>query len=238
LPSIESLKRRWKDPKGHCIFHMNFCTAAVGESRWKECLSKGDEWIGSNAMEAFALLVLVSTCKAWLCKEKKTHQDNLFTKHDCRPSCGRTSIVDRILDGVQINLVMDANSPLVLCDESGGTCKKLEKERVDWLEKLCDSEQCVQTNDDVLKKASSGDSGGGNCDEAGNDKEDTLIPKERAKKTRKLTRGLREFTGVLVRESARDGQMRGWWLSKNTRRWRRKMRKMEDTRIGTRPVRM
>jgi hypothetical protein len=43
---------------------MNFCTAAVGKSRWKERLSKEDERIGSNTMEAIALLVLVSNYKA------------------------------------------------------------------------------------------------------------------------------------------------------------------------------
>jgi hypothetical protein len=31
LPSMESLKRRWKDPKAQCIFYMNFYTAVVGE---------------------------------------------------------------------------------------------------------------------------------------------------------------------------------------------------------------
>ena len=81
----------------------------VGESRWKECLSKEDERIGSNTTEAFALLVLVSNYKAWLSEEKKTHQSNLLTKHDCPPSCGKPSIVDRILDGVQFNLEMDAS---------------------------------------------------------------------------------------------------------------------------------
>ena len=47
---------------------------------------------------------------------------------------------------------------------------------------LCDSEQCVQMNDDVLKKASSGDSGGGGGDEAGNNEEDTFSLKERAQR--------------------------------------------------------
>jgi hypothetical protein len=63
----------------------------VGEARWKEHLSKQDGWIGSKAMEAFALLVLVSNSKAWLCEEKKTHQSNRLTKHDCAPSCGKPS---------------------------------------------------------------------------------------------------------------------------------------------------
>jgi hypothetical protein len=59
---------------------MNFYTAAVEETRWKERLSKEDGRIGSNTMEAFALLVLVNNCKAWLYKEKKTHQSNDLTK--------------------------------------------------------------------------------------------------------------------------------------------------------------
>ena len=82
LPSIESLKRGWKDPKAHCIFYMHFYTAAVGESRWKEYLAKEDQQIDSNTMEAFALLVLVNNYKAWLYEEKKTHQSNLSTQYD------------------------------------------------------------------------------------------------------------------------------------------------------------
>jgi hypothetical protein len=43
---------------------MYFYTAAVGEVHWKEYLSKEDGRIGSNTMEAFALLVLVNDYKA------------------------------------------------------------------------------------------------------------------------------------------------------------------------------
>jgi hypothetical protein len=50
---------------------MYFYTAAVGEVRWKEFLSKKEGRIGSNTMEAFALLVLVNNYKAWLYEEKK-----------------------------------------------------------------------------------------------------------------------------------------------------------------------
>jgi hypothetical protein len=109
---MESLKRRWKDPKAQCIFCMSFCTAVAGETRWKESLSKEDGWIGSNTMEAFALLVLENNCKAWLCEEKKTHQSNLLTKHNCPPSYGKPSIVDVILDGVQFNLEKEASKPM------------------------------------------------------------------------------------------------------------------------------
>jgi hypothetical protein len=86
LPSIESLGRRLKDPKAYCIFYMYFYTAAVGDVRWKDCLSKEEGRIGSNTMEAFALLVLVNNYKAWLYEEKKTHQTNLLTEYDSPPS--------------------------------------------------------------------------------------------------------------------------------------------------------
>ena len=80
MPSIESLRRRLKDPKAYFIFYMFFYTAAVGEVQWKKCLSVGEEGrIGSNTMEAFALLVLVNNYKAWLYEEKKTQQTNLLT---------------------------------------------------------------------------------------------------------------------------------------------------------------
>jgi hypothetical protein len=88
LPSIESLGRRLKDPKAYFIFYMYFYTAAVGEGRWKEFLSKKEGRIGSNTMEAFALLVLVNNYKAWLYEEKKRNQTNLWTEYDSPPSYG------------------------------------------------------------------------------------------------------------------------------------------------------
>jgi hypothetical protein len=206
LPSMESLKRRWKDPKAQCIFYMNFYTAVVGETRWKESLSKEDGRIGSNTMEAFALLVLENNYKAWLYEEKKTHQRNLLTEYDCPPSYGKPSIVDVILDGVQFNLEMEASKPTVIYDKDDRTYKKLEKERVDWLEAFFQSDPCLQTTNGVLKKASSSSSDEGE-DEAVGVEGDTFILKERAKKTRKLTRGLREFTGV---PSQGERKCKGW----------------------------
>jgi hypothetical protein len=50
---------------------MYFYTAAVGDIRWKDCLSKEEGRIGSNTMEAFALLVLVDNYKAWLYEGKR-----------------------------------------------------------------------------------------------------------------------------------------------------------------------
>jgi hypothetical protein len=176
------------------------------ETRWKESLSKEDGRIGSNTMEAFALLVLENNCKAWLHEEKKTHQSNLLTKHDCPPCYGKPSIVDVILDGVQFNLEMEASKPTVICAKDDRTCKKLEKERVDWLEAFFQSDPCLQTTNGVLKKASSCSSDEGE-DEAVGVEGDTFILKERAKKTRKLTRALREFTGL---PSEGERKCKGW----------------------------
>jgi hypothetical protein len=66
LVSIESVKRRLEDPKAYFVFYMYFYTAAIGEVRWKERLSKEEGWIGNNTTEAFAMLVLVNNYKAWL----------------------------------------------------------------------------------------------------------------------------------------------------------------------------
>ena len=208
LPSIDSIKRRWEDPKTYCLFYMYFYTAAVGEVRWKEYLSKEDERIGSNTMEAFALLLLVNNYKAWLYEEKKMHQGNLLTEYDCPPSYGKPSIVDRILDGVQFNLEMGASSPTVLHDKDNRTYKKLEKERVDWLEAFYKTDACIQMNNDVLNIATRST---GSIEEGGNQVEEgveeTFVLKERARKTRKLTRGLREFTGVA---SEGERKCKGW----------------------------
>ena len=176
--------------------------------RWKEYLSKEDERIGSNTMEAFALLLLVNNYKAWLYEEKKMHQGNLLTEYDCPPSYGKPSIVDRILDGVQFNLEMGASSPTVLHDKDNRTYKKLEKERVDWLEAFYKTDPCIQMNNDVLniaRRSTRSEEEEGNQVEGGED--ETFVLKERARKTRKLTRGLREFTGVA---SEGERKCKGW----------------------------
>jgi hypothetical protein len=195
LPSIESIGRRLKDPKAYCIFYMYFYTAAVGEGHWKECLSKKEGRIGSNTMEGFAQVLLLNNYKAWLYDEKKTHQTNLLTEYDCPPSYGRPSIVDKILDGVQFNLEMEASKPAVIYDKNDSVYKKVERERVEWLEAFCKTDKCLQTKDGVLKKASNDTSEDGVAAEQAAD-EDRFVVKERAKKRRKLTRELREFTGV------------------------------------------
>jgi hypothetical protein len=110
---------------------MCFHTAASGEVRWKECLSTEEGRIGSkNTLEAFALLLLMNNHKARLCEEKKTHQTNLLTEHDSPPSCGKPSIVGKVLDGVQFNLDLEA-SPTVITDKTDPICMRLEKERSD-----------------------------------------------------------------------------------------------------------
>jgi hypothetical protein len=195
-----------KDPKAYCIFYMYFYTAAVGEVRWKECLSKEEGRIGSNTMEAFALLVLVNNYKAWLYEEKKTHQANLWTEYDSPPSHGKPSIVDKILDGVQFNLGVGTRSSSVIYDKTDTTFKKLEKERVEWLEAFCTTDPCLQTNDGVLKKAST-DTSDESREAEGEADEDLFVLKEKAKKKRKLTRELREFTGV---PSQGERRHKGW----------------------------
>jgi hypothetical protein len=197
-----------EDPKAYCIFYMYFYTAAVGEVRWKECLSKEEGRIGSNTMEAFALLVLVNNYKAWLYEEKKTHQANLLTEYDSPPSRGKPSIVDKILDGVQFNLGAGTRSPSVIYDKTDTTFKKLENERVEWLEDFCTTDPCLQTNDGVLKKASTDSTSDESNEAEAEAEDDKFILKERAKKRRKLTRELREFTGGV--QSQGERKHKGW----------------------------
>jgi hypothetical protein len=195
-----------EDPKAYCIFYMYFYTAAVGDLRWKGYLSKEGERIGSNTMEAFALLVLVNNYKAWLYEEKKAHQTNLLTEYDSPPSYGKPSIVDKILDGVQFNLEMEATGPTVIYDKDDRTFKRLEKERVEWLEAFCKTDICLETNDGVLKKALA-DTSDENVDTEPDDAEDVFVQRERAKKRRKMTKELREFTGVASQGERRH---KGW----------------------------
>jgi hypothetical protein len=108
-----------------------------------------------------------------------------------------------------LNLGMEAtSSPTVIYDKNDRTFKKLEKERVEWLEAFCKTDPCLQTNQDVLKKASTDTTSAESIDTAeaaAND--DMFVLKERAQKRRKLTRELREFTGV---SSQGERKHKGW----------------------------
>ena len=204
LPSLESIQRRWDDPKTYCIFYMYFYTSAVGEVRWKEYLSKEEGRIGSNTMEAFALLVLENNYKAWLYEEKKTHQKGLYTEYDSPPSSGMPSIVDKLLDGVQFDLAEEAN-PAVIYDNKNKTYKRLAKEREQWLEGFVKKYASKTMCNDVLDRASNESIDDDNGEDDVN--QDIFIQRERSRKARKLTKGLRQFTGV-----AADGERKckGW----------------------------
>jgi hypothetical protein len=129
-----------------------------------------------------------------------------LTEHDCPPSWKKPAFVDKILDGVKFNLVKDT-SPTVLCNKNNAACKNLGKKRRDWFWKFCKSDHCLETDVAVLKKASSGSGQEDNNSEVTGDQEEGFIAKERAKKMRKLTRGLREFTGV---PSEGERKCKGW----------------------------
>jgi hypothetical protein len=101
-------------PEGLFFFLHVFLHCCRRRRPLEDCLSKEEGRIGSNTMEAFALLVLVDNYKAWLYEEKKTYQTNLLTEYDSPPSYGKPSIVDKILDGVQFNLEEEAASPTVI----------------------------------------------------------------------------------------------------------------------------
>ena len=94
---------------------------------------------------------------------------------------------------------MEAN-PAVIYDKKDRMYKKFETERLQCLEAFCKTDPCQQTNDDdVLKKAVSNSSDEGGAGEVEEEEDqDVFIQKERAKRIRKLTRGLHEFTGVLL----------------------------------------
>ena len=167
---------------------------------------------GRKILDSITVAKILKQChesaKAWLYEEKKMHQCNLLTEYDCPPSYGKPSIVDRILDGVQFNLEMGASSPTVLHDKDNRTYKKLEKERVDWLEAFYKTDACIQMNNDVLniaRRSTRSEEEESNQVEGGED--ETFVLKERARKTRKLTRGLREFTGVA---SEGERKCKGW----------------------------
>jgi hypothetical protein len=119
-----------------------------------------------------------------------------LTKYDSPPSYGKPSIVDKILDGVQFNLEMEATSLTIIYDKNDRTFNKLEKERVEWLEAFCKMDPCLQTNDGVLKKASTDASDESIDDAEAASDDDLFVLKEMAKKRRKLTKELCEFTGV------------------------------------------
>jgi hypothetical protein len=87
--------------------------------------------------------------------EKKACPINLLTDHDSPPSCGKPSIVNKIPNGVQCILDEETAGPAAICDKTDRTCKKLEKQRVEWSSEalFCKTDPCLQTDNGVLKKA-------------------------------------------------------------------------------------
>jgi hypothetical protein len=140
-------------------------------------------------------------------RRKKTHQTNLLTKYDSPPSYGKPSIFDKILDEVQFNLEEEATSLTVIYDKNNRTYKKLEKERVEWLEAFCKTDPCLQTNNSSVLKRASTDTSDESVDAEAAAADHLFVLKERAKKNRKLTRELREFTGV---SSQGERKHKGW----------------------------
>jgi hypothetical protein len=129
-----------------------------------------------------------------------------LTEYACPLSRKKPAFVNKILDGIEFNLEKDA-SPTVLSNKNKAIYKSLGKKRRDWLEKFYKSDRCWETDVAVLKKASSSSGPEDNNSEVTGDQEEGLTAKERAKKTRKLTRNLREFTGV---PSEGERKCKGW----------------------------
>jgi hypothetical protein len=121
--SLESMEQRLEDPKACCVFHQHFHEAAVGEVRWKECMDNSEERIDNDATEAFALLLFVNNCKAWICEEKANHGEALlWTEHESNAP-NKDSIVDRLLCDQEF-VLEEGPGELLVHDTTNQTCKK------------------------------------------------------------------------------------------------------------------
>ena len=200
--SLESIEKRLDNPKAYYIFYIFFYKAAVGEARWKECLEREEGRIGNNNTEAFALLLFSNNFKAWLYEEKERHGDALMTEYDTTPASSVKSIVDSLLQDLEIVLQQPTTAagalvgnPIVRNKESS-EFKRAVNARKNWNEEfkhLPASQNMRQswetsTADTTLQ---------------GTIRESTITnSKERARKKRKKhMKGLRKWTGV-----AHDGE--------------------------------
>jgi hypothetical protein len=132
--SLERMERRLDNPKACYIFCQHFCKTAVGEVRWKECVERREGRMGNNTTEAFALLLFVNNCKAWLHEEKLNHGDALSTECD-EDTGGKESIVDKLLEEQEFVLeeAAELEDMLVVCDAKSTSHKKAVKEREEWI---------------------------------------------------------------------------------------------------------
>jgi hypothetical protein len=105
-----------------------FCKAVVGEGHWKDCMDNSDVQIGDDATEAFVLLSFANNHKAWLCEEKATHGEALWTEHD---STSKEFIVDRLL--LDQFVFEEGTADLLVRDTTKQSYKKAAKARKDWL---------------------------------------------------------------------------------------------------------
>ena len=206
LLSLESIEKRLSNPKAYYIFYIFFYKAAVGEARWKECLEMEEGRIGNNNTEAFALLLFSNNFKAWLYEEKERHGDALMTEYDTTPTSSKKSIVDSLLQDLEIVLRQPTTADAlvenpVVKNKQSSEFKSAVKARKDWHEEFKrlpafrNMRQSWETStaDTALQGALRGST--------------ITNSKERARKKRKHMKGMRKWTGV-----ANDGErkFKGW----------------------------
>jgi len=194
--SLESIERRLEDPKAYYVFYEFFYKAAVGESRWKECMSNDEARIGNNTTEAFALLLFANNYKAWLYDEKKTHGDLLLTEYD---TIDKTSIVDILLLNQEFNLEPGGEEKVIV-DVAKNSYKKAAKKRHDWLRELKNKSICNE-----MKRS---------WEQLGSDEDETVTAtteqmdkKQRDQKKRKVMKGLKKWTGLADQG---ERKFKGW----------------------------
>jgi hypothetical protein len=94
----------------HILFSMCISTALLSSVRYagrNVSQKKGADWQkyhGGICPSGFG-----EQLQDMALQEKKTHQTNLWTKYNSPPSFGKPSIADKMLDGVQFNLGIEAS---------------------------------------------------------------------------------------------------------------------------------
>lgn len=220
--SLESMLKRLDNPKIYYIFYEFFYKSAVGESEWKQFMSKTSNGvrIGNDNTEAFALLLLSNNYKAWLCEEKQAHGNNLLTEYECFPTDTNPSIVEKLLCNMEVLVPLpqatttlqvaeesganttEEKESLILRDQSSEDFKMATKARIDIVvnEIIADRMLC----NGMKQSWKDGVEIDGNDDTIQNYEEEE---KERRRKRRKILKNLRKWTGG---SGGGERKIKGW----------------------------
>ena len=90
---------------------------------------------GNSNTEAFALLMLSSNYRAWLCTKKERHRYNLMMEYNSTTDIYVKSVVDVLMPNLE-SVLSENQEDKGLCTKTTARYKKLKRDRREWVHQI------------------------------------------------------------------------------------------------------